>query len=149
MRAAKTWVVIADGARARIAVNAGPGKGLRPALKRDFAATRLHTSDLVSDRPGRYTDRGASGSHGVEPRTDRHDYEKGLFVREIAAAVESGANHRAFDRLILVAPPAILGRLRRALKPRTRNMVSAEVGKDLTRLSLRDVPDHLADAISI
>jgi len=149
MKAAKTWVVIADGARGRIAVNAGPGKGLKPAFKHEFAASHAPTSDLVSDRPGRYADGGASTSHGVEPRTDRHDYEKSLFVRDIAMAVERGANRRAFERLVLVAPPAILGRLRKALKPRTRNMVAAEVGKDLTHLNLREVPKHLADRISL
>jgi protein required for attachment to host cells len=51
--------------------------------------------------------------------------------------------------LVLVAPPAILGRLRTALKPRTRNMVTAEVGKDLTHLNLREVPKHLAATISL
>ena len=149
MKATKTWVVIADGARARIAVNLGPGKGLKPALNHEFAASHAPTSDLVSDRPGRYADGGASATHGVEPRTDRHDYEKSLFVRDIAMAVERGANRRAFDRLVLVAPPAILGRLRTALKPRTRKLVAAEIGKDLTHLNLREVPKHLADRISI
>ncbi|MGF1641380.1 MAG: host attachment protein [Rhodospirillales bacterium] len=149
MRATRTWVVIADGARARIAVNEGAGKGLRPALRRDFAASRLPTSDLVSDRPGRYAGGGAVASHGVEPQTDRHDHEKTQLVRDVAAAIERGADRRAFDRLVLVAPPAILGKLRTALKARTRRLIAAEIGKDLTRLSLREMPQHLADAIAI
>jgi protein required for attachment to host cells len=127
----------------------GPGKGLEPALAHDFAASRAPTSDLVSDRPGRYADHGTSGSHGVAPRIDHHDLEKSLFVRDIATAVERGANRRAFDRLVLVAPPAILGRLRTALPPRTRAMVAAEVGKDLTHLNLRDLPRRLADVITL
>jgi protein required for attachment to host cells len=149
MKAAKTWIVIADGARARIAVNIGPGKGLEPVFNYEFAASHAPTSDMVSDRPGRYADGGPSGSHGVEPRIDRHDHEKSLFVRDIATEVERGVDRGAFDRLVLVAPPAILGRLRMALKPRTRAMVTAEVGKDLTHLSLRELPERLADAILI
>jgi protein required for attachment to host cells len=149
MNAARTWIVIADGARARIAVNVGPGKGLEPALTHDFSAPRLHTSDLVSDRPGSYPDGASPSSHRVQPRTDRHDYEKSLFVRDVATAVEKGANGRSFDRLVLVAPPAILGKLRTALQPRIRAMVAAEVGKDLTHLSLRDLPQRLADVITL
>jgi hypothetical protein len=92
VKAAKTWVLIAHRARARIAVDVGPGKGLKPAFDHDFAASHAATSDLVSDRPGR---------------------------------------------------------LRMVLKPRIRNMVTAEVGKDLTHLDLREVPKHLADRIAL
>jgi len=54
MKAKVTWVVIANGAHARIAMNAGVGKGLKPAMSREFAAPHVPNRRLVSDRPGRH-----------------------------------------------------------------------------------------------
>jgi protein required for attachment to host cells len=149
MKAKTTWIVIADGARARIAINDGIGKGLKPALDYEFAAPHAPSGRMISDRPGRQADPGGGASHGVEPRLDRHDYEKVLFARDIAAALEEAAHRKAFDRLVLVAPPAALGRLRAALSSNLRQQVAAEISKDLTHLPLHKVGDHLNDAIAL
>ena len=148
MRPQKTWIVVANGARARIARHDGPRKGLRPAMNFEFAAPHAPTRDFVSDRPGSYPDRGALGMHRLAPRTDRHDYEKTLFAFDLAKVIAKAVNHKEFDRLVLVAPPAALGRLRAALNRRARALIAAEVSKDLTHVPFYALPAHLRDVVA-
>lgn len=149
MRAPRTWIVVADGARARIARHDGPRRGLRPAMSFEFAAPHPPTQGFVSDRPGTYADRGALGIHRLAPRTDRRDHEKALFAGDLAKVLAKAAGHKAFDRLILVAPPAALGRLRAALNRHTRALITAEVGKDLTHVPIHALSAHLADVVAV
>lgn len=144
-----TWILIADGARARIAVAERGCRAIKPAFAHDFAAPHAPTRRLVSDRPGRYPLGITPARQAVDARTDRHAYEKTAFTRDIAGVVDRAALQRAFDRLVLVAPPAELGRLRTMLKPRTRAMIVAEIAKDLTHLPLHAVGDRLAETIRI
>ncbi len=149
MRAQKTWIVVANGARARIARHDGPRTGLQPAMNFEFAAPHAPTKDFVSDRPGNYPDRGALGTHRLAPKTDRRDYEKALFAGDLAKLIAKAADHREFDRLVLVAPPAALGRLRAALNRHARAMVTAEVSKDLTHVPIHALSAHLHEVVGL
>ena len=101
----KTRILIADGARARVLLNRGPGKGLEATALTDLAAEHEPTRELGSDRPGRVHDRMGPGRHAMAPRVDWHEFEKTRFAREVATALNRAAGGQAFDRLILVAPP--------------------------------------------
>lgn len=147
MRAKTTWIIIADGAHARIARHQGPGSGIVAALDHEFAAPHAPTRDFVSDRPGSYPDRGALGTHRFAPRTDRHEHEKALFATDIGAVLNKAAEDRAFDRLILVASPEALGHLRAALNDHARALVTAEIAKDLTHVPMHGLAEHLRDVI--
>ncbi len=149
MRPKTTWILIADGARARIAVNRGPGKGLKAALDHDFAASHAPTRAFTSDKPGRGFERADGARHGVGPRVDWHTFEKHLFAESMAQVLDAAAQARTFDRLILVAPPKTLGALRQALKTRTRDMVTGEVGKDLTHVPLHRLAGYLQGVLAL
>lgn len=147
MKARRTWIVVADGARARIALNRGPGSGVVPAMPYEFAAPHAPTRAFVSDRPGYHSERGTAG-HRFEPKHDRHHFEKQVFARDLAEVIDDAAADRRFDRLVLVAPPAALGRLRAALTARARRYIVAEVRKDLTHLPLRLLPRYLEPCLA-
>jgi protein required for attachment to host cells len=149
MKPKRTWIVIANGARARIARSNGPGKALEPAFAYDFAAPRAPTRAIVSDRPGTYPDRGGLGTHQFAPKTDRHEYEKTLLAGDLAEVLDKGAVERAFDRLILVAPPAMLGRLRQAITRRAQSRVTAEIKKDLTHVPWHALRRHLGETLAL
>lgn len=131
----KTWIVVADGARARIfspdrklgkLVPAGPSDLVAP-------ASRQRTRDLKSDRPGRSFSSARSGArHAFEPPHDYHKLEKHRFMATLADALEEACGHGAFDDLILVVPRRSLGELRGLLSKRVSEHVSHEVAKDLT-----------------
>lgn len=142
MKASRTWILVADGARARIFVNEGPGKGLKPALSKEFATARLPTREVISDRPGSHGTGGAM-RHGYEPRVDWHRFEKHRFAASMAAILNRQAKRNSFDRLVLVAPPEPLGGLRSNLDPGVRDCVVREIGKDLTSLPDHELPKRL------
>ena len=143
----KTWFVIADGARARILRNDGPGTALVPAINRDLIdpAVHGHSRDLKSDKPGRAFDTGSGQHHSMEPHHDFHNFEKRMFARKVAKLLDEQAGKKAIERLVLVAPPKTLGDLRAELSSHTSALVAAEIAKDLTHLPVKEIADHLRD----
>ena len=149
MTKSTTWILIADGARARIILSEGWSSGLERALNYDFAASHAPTRTYGADRPGRTSESADGSRHALEPRVDWHQYEKHLFAVSMAKVLDQAAERGVFDRLVLVAPPKTLGALRAALKPRTRKMVIAELGKDLTHVPVRGLMEHLRDVVPL
>ena len=63
--------------------------------------------------------------------------------------LDQAAAAGAFERLILVAPPRTLGDLRAALAAATRKRVTGELDKDLTQVSLGEMPEHLGALLAL
>lgn len=149
MKPRKTWILVADGARARIVENAGPGTGLVSATNFDYAAPHAPSRDFGADKPGRVTGGGVGSHHAFEPKVDWHSFEKHLFAKELAKALEGALQRSAFDDLVLVAPPKALGELRLALTAAVKDRVTGEVGKDFTHLTIHELGDHLTEAVRL
>ncbi len=149
MKKTVTWILVADGARARILRNDGPGKGLQPAVDGEFSHSAPPTRELGSDRPGRTRESVGSTRHAMEPRIDWHRFEKEKFGRELAALLDGAAERNEFDRLVLVAPPRTLGDLRAALGGKARRRLRAELDKDLTRIPEQELPKHLDGVLAL
>ncbi|MBI4182557.1 MAG: host attachment protein [Proteobacteria bacterium] len=142
-----TWVLVADGARAKIFESVGHGGALAPAFDYESAAPHAASREIASDRPGRTFDSSGLGRHAKQPPTDPHEYEKAKFLREMSRRLEEGYNSGAFRRLVLVAPPKALGELRATLSGPVRAAVAAEVNKDLTHLPLPELASQLKDLV--
>ncbi len=150
MKAKKTWVLVADGARGRILLNEGPGKGLVPVRGHEFAANHAATHEIGVERPGRVHESTGDGTrHAMAPRVDWHDYGKRQFAKSMALKLNEARYADAFDRLVLVLPPKSLGELRAHLDKKTRARVVAELAKDLTQVPALDLPQHLAGVIRL
>ena len=142
-----TWVLIADGAKARVLAQEKNFAQLKPAFEQEeFTGTRAQSKDIASDRPGRSFDSGGQGRHAMEPPTDPQRYAKYEFARELADRLEEAVHAHRFDKLVLVAAPKTLGDLRELLPDPVKTKVVAEIDKDLTKVPLRDLPKHL-DAV--
>lgn len=146
-----TWILVADGERARVLKNEGPGKGIEQALDRDFEnpATHGFARDLKSDKPGRAFDTGSGARHAMAPHHDYHVFQKQVFAREMAKILDEAAAKKSFERLVLVAPPKTLGDLRAGLDEKTRKLVTGELHKDLTHLSIHELGLHLKDILPV
>lgn len=150
MKKTVTYVLVADGARARLYVNEGPGKGLHPLSGAIHKADLHHHSrDVKSDKPGRAVDAGTGQRSSMEPHQDWHRFEKHKFAREMAKLLDAAASNKAFDRLVLVAPPTTLGDLRMELGEPVLKMISGELAKDLTRHPEHELPQHLGEVIAL
>ena len=148
MKPTITWIVVADGARARIFVNRGPGKGLELS-GRELSAEHHRTSDMARDSLPRTQESVGHARHAIEPKVDPHQEAKRGFTEHVAEVLDQSAAERAFDRFVMVAPPKVLGDFRKAISKRLQPLLHTEVAKDLTKASAKEVADHLAETIII
>lgn len=141
-----TWLVVADGRRARI-FSAKPG---------DAGLTELHdlvgddrmSRDIGSDRPGRAIESGGNGSrHAMEPRVDLHRQAKQQFARRVAETVNEAGLKSSYDRLVVVAPAEALGDLRKSFSRHAADRIRVEVEKDLTHFAPHELIEQLSDAL--
>jgi protein required for attachment to host cells len=143
MKKTVTWVLIADGARARVLEHTGPGKGLKAVDGLDFAIDPVQAHDLVTDRPGRGHSSGGSNRGAMEPRTDPVAYRETEFVKSLAAMLDRHQQQGDYDRLVIAAAPIALGDIRKAITAGVRKTIVAELDKDLTKLPTQQLDKHL------
>ncbi len=129
----KRWVLVADGARARIFLKTY-GK-LENALDHDFIGNNLDDTHLTTDKPGRNYESASYARHSYQPRTDWHQYQETLFSKEICSVLETANERHEFDELILICPPKTLGTIRANLNKHILPKITAEFPKDLTKFS--------------
>ena len=149
MKPVRTWIVIADGARARIVKNAGPGRGVETDPELVFRSEHHKLQEIMADKPGRGFDSVGKGRHAMAYGADAVREDERHFLQSLAARLEKEALADAFDRLILIAPPRALGDLRPFLSKPVRNRIYEEIAKDLTQLPNDRLANHLADTINL
>ncbi len=138
----KVWIVVADGARARILKRKGRGKLLALVEEMDSPDSRRPTRDQGTGKPGRGFSPG-SGRHEFSDPVDWHEAAKVDFLKELARRLIEHDHEGAFDELILVAPPKALGELRAQLGGQLAGRIKGEINKDLTQLTMHELVTHL------
>lgn len=140
-----TWILIADGSKARLLERVGANAALVPASNKCFSESeaREPTREIGADRPGRVHESADTTRHAMEPRVDWHRYAKEQFARSVADALEEAVLKKKYEELVLVAPPQTLGDLRASLGQHARSLVTAEVAKDLTNTADHEIAAHL------
>jgi protein required for attachment to host cells len=149
MKKTVTWVLVADGRRASIYRNDGPGRGLE-AIPGHRYETELHADrELRTDKPGRSFESADGSRHAMSPPTDYHRQEKERFAERIAGKIETAALKGEFDRLVVVAEPKALGVLRGALGAHAKAKLVGEVDKDLTEQPVDQIAKRLGDMLRV
>ena len=143
MKQLRTWVLIADGARARILENHGPEHGMAAVDGMEFTGDHSATHDLVTDRQGRSFSSQGPGRSAIEARTDPHRDLKTKFAHRLADVLASELEQDRYHRLIIVAAPATLGDLRHAISDKVRATIVGEVAHDLTKTPNNEVSGHI------
>jgi protein required for attachment to host cells len=143
MKQTTTLILVADAAHARFIEThrvEGDG-GLRQV---DVVNNVLHPShEIGSDKPGRSFDSGPNAQrHAMAPGTDLHKEEKLHFADRLAARLNADALAARYDRLIVVAPPVMLGEIRSALDKHAQEKLTHTIAKDLTHVPLDELPSH-------
>lgn len=144
-----TWVAVADGEKALLLrnedVDARPDLRILSAREIDNPPDR----DQSAARPGRMNDGRAGGARkSAFEETDFHRLAKTRFAKDLSARLNRAALSDAFDRLIVIAPPATLGELRAHYNPELKMRLAAEIDKDLTRHPVEDIERCVASALA-
>ena len=131
-----TWVVVADSEKALFMRNltdhADPNFEIIGMEEPETDPDQLQRSD----RPGRRADGGPGQSSAMED-TKWHDLARDRFAKDLAGHLYRHAHKGAFDRLVLVASPQVLGALRGELHSEVEDRIVAEIPKTLTNHPLR------------
>ncbi|MEI4231830.1 host attachment family protein [Roseovarius sp. D22-M7] len=137
-----TWVLLADAEKALLLHN--KVDAISPALDVVRKTEQENPSDYEqsANRPGRRKDPGTGQSSAMED-TDWHELAKERFAHDLADILYKHAHRGDFDRIVLVATPYVLGRLRDELHKEVRERVVAEITKDLTHHPLDKVEKML------
>lgn len=149
MKPTITWILIANGARARILANQGPGKGVHEVDGMEFQQTPLKNSEIMADRPGRSFSSAGTARSAMEPQTDPVKKREADFVAEIAQMLDLKLSDNQFDRLIICAAPQALGNLREAMSPQLREKITHELPKDLTQIPNAKMGKHLEGILAV
>ena len=128
---ANAWVLGGDGETALVLQNEGDATYPNLRKLRVFEQENPPTREQGSDRPGRMSDTGPGQRSAVED-ADWHQLAKTEFAREVAQKLYAAAHAGKFDNLVVVAPPHVLGDLRKNWHTEVSGRVIAEVDKTLT-----------------
>ena len=149
MKPIRTWILVADGARARVLENTGPGKGVSEVPGMEFAQDALRNREIWADRPGRSFESADQSRHAMEPPTDPKKMAEAAFVAGLVEMLDGKLRAGAFDRLVLVAAPHALGDIRKAMPKGLAGVVHAELAKDLTKVPNTEMDKHLGEVIAV
>ena len=83
----------------------------------------------------------------MEPHTTPKQAEAERFAQHLAQYLEKGTARRAFDALVLVAPPHFLGTLKGSLGRQAARQLRVSVDKDLSMLKAAEIRERLIDAV--
>lgn len=137
-------ILVGDGRRVLFLRNRGTAVKLELAVEHVLEQANPPTREQGTDRPGRY-----SGSPGTTPKsgfdtTDWHQLAEDRFATEIGEALYRLAHAGAFQHLVIVAPPKVLGTLRKSLHKEITDRIRAEIPKELTSHPVPEIQRLLA-----
>jgi protein required for attachment to host cells len=141
-----TWIVAADGARAVIVRNDGTPAKPKFTLIRRYEQENPPTREQGTDRPGRTNDAGTHKS--AMEQVDWHQLAEDRFVHGLVGELTTAFNRHEFEALVIVAPPAALGEMRKALPDQIREHVISEINKDLTNLNIHELQEAITKQLS-
>jgi protein required for attachment to host cells len=139
------WVVVADGEKALFLRNEGDAEYPHLQVFREMHDDNPATREQGTDRPGRLSDAGENHRSAVE-ETDWHRIEKERFAKEISERLYKLAHRNKFKQLVIVAPPVVLGEMRKELHKEVESRVVAEVSKTLTNHTVDEMEKILVAA---
>jgi protein required for attachment to host cells len=147
MKPDRTWIVIADGAHARVLEHSPDSPRLEAVEGLAFDAHLPPTREIVTDRPGRSFESSGRARHAKAGRSDPHRELKREMAKKLAGALKAKLAQKRYEHLVLVAPPVTLGDLRDALAKSVQARVAAELAQDLVKTPQSALRRHLRDVL--
>lgn len=125
------WLVVADGEKALFLRNEGDEKYPNLEVFREEEQDNPPNREQAANRRGRFND-GPNVHRSAVDDTDWHRLGKERFARDISEKLYQYAHKGKFSKLVLVAPPMILGEMRDELHQEVTDKLIGEVDKTLT-----------------
>jgi protein required for attachment to host cells len=139
-------IMALDGARMSLFRNKGNEREPKFELLAEESRKTPSTAELGGDQPGR-TFQSMGSARGAYETTDWHQQAEDEFAEEMAELF----NFHMSDgtrKGVLIAPPKVMGTVRKYLHPDARSRLIAEIDKDYagrTALEIAELLDKLPD----
>ena len=141
-----TWILVSDASRAKLFTTELREHDWKLVEQFDHPEGRETSSEISpSSPPGKSQQSTAPGAHhtAFQPRTTPKEAEAERFAHLLGEHLNHAVEQAAFDHLVLVDPPHMLGMLRQKLKSPVAARLRATVNKDLARLSGAELRERL------
>ncbi len=79
----------------------------------------------------------------METHEDAKDAAARKFAGAVGEFIDNSFKRGRFERLVLVAPPAFLGLLRKSIGDQTSRSVCCEIDKNVVRMEAKEIRTHL------
>lgn len=142
-----TWVLIADGEKALFLRNDLDEMNPDLNVVREEAQENPSDAEQGVEPPGRMQDTGVQQMSALQ-EPDWHELAKDRFADDLADMLYDYAHKNAFSRLVVCAPPKVLGELRKQYHKEVRDRIVAEVDKDFTNHPLDKVEKLLKQELA-
>ena len=137
------WVLVADESKARLFSTDKIRTELKECQTFTNPDAHLFERELVTEGMGRSYDSHGQHRHAMEPSTSARDSALLRFVKNIVEHLEKGATNGEYRHLVLIAPPDMLGLIRRELGQNTRKRIHHAIAKELIKASPEEIIKHL------
>lgn len=140
------WIAVCDGIISKIFIRDHRLDSL------NYLASFTHSNEATHehgrDRPGRNSQSAAAAHQVYEPRTDWHENQKSIFIKEICSFLLKKWEEHAFLELYFIAPEKLIGVFRenfeKLIPSQQKDKLKIHVlAKDLTHLSTEELKDTL------
>jgi protein required for attachment to host cells len=136
-------VMVGDGQRALFLRNVGSDGSVKLEIENILEQDNPASHEQGTDRPGRAFSSAGTARSALE-ETDWHQLGEERFASEIARRLYMLAHANQFDALVVIAPPKVLGNLRKEFHKEVSERVVAEVPKELASHYLPDIEKALS-----
>jgi len=140
------WIVVADASAARIFERHQASGELKRVKALHHAESRAHEGDLRTGGKGTMHESTASSANAPEPQTTTSEKHADIFAKQVAEFLKSALNDHSFDRLVIAAAPAFLGRLRDQMDSPLSDTVGQSIDKNWAQQDDDDIARLLAKA---
>lgn len=148
MKRERVWYIVMNSNRARI-LRQLPGSHERAGAEITLQGPRRNLRAILNDRPARsFTSSGTGRRSAVEPGSDPLRHDKIDFLHEVFDYLTEQKAAGAFDRIVLIASPEILGLWRDKAPHDLQDVVSREVPKNLVRFPYSEIGEAVRHALA-
>jgi protein required for attachment to host cells len=147
MKQTRTWVVVADGAEARILLHKSGEHKLQQLPSREFHEFDPPTHELVTDRLPRAHESGSPTRHAIQPKSDPHQQNKEKFIKKLIGHIAASAQRNEFDGLVVVAPAPALAMFRNHYPNVLKTLLKREIVHDYVHQDSDYIYQQIADLI--
>ncbi|MDP1573440.1 MAG: host attachment protein [Coxiellaceae bacterium] len=143
-----TWVLVLNSNTCNV-FSFSKNDGTLHAIKEFYhPENRGKNSELVSDRPGRYsTDTNSGGAYS--PETDPKEVKRDQFILEICHWLEENRTHHKFEKLIVVAAAKMDGHLLQHMNKNVEKMIVQHIQKDVVFLKEHELFTFLMEHVTL